>query len=462
MPTLPAEPPDAPPVRRGPLLITAALAAFGAAAIPAVTLPGVWKIWQLYAMLFGLLAVVGITTVIIAVLRPTRRTVLAAALAPALTLVLWVLDRVLGVLPAPDPWQPADTVLGITDYIDAALQLIAVLGLVIAAARGPRPQPSTGRWIAGWVTLLPLALVVLAASVVGVTTASDGFTGTGVPAAATAPSSLPAGRMSTVEYCRPAGIPLAMDIYTPATAAGPAPVALYIHGGGFILGNRKAAGAGTALANSAGALFGPVQRSLNARGFIVASIDYRLMPATAWPAPITDAKCAVRFLRAHAAALGIDPLRISAWGSSAGGVLASLLGIAGSAGGFDVGQYLEQHSAVSHVVDMFGPADLTDLSEYDAVMRTSVRIGFGSSAADRRAASPLLYQPQGQPSFLILQGEQDAAAHQTARFADRLRAAGLPVTYVGVQGTGHTLDTPGERPGADELAATVVDFLARA
>src|SRR5215217_1194414 len=136
--------------------------------------------------------------------------------------------------------------------------------------------------------------------------------------------------MSTVEYCRPDKVPLAMDLYMPPAAARsgrPAPVAMYVHRGG-LWGDWKMRGLGASQANHEGALFTPLQRWLNARGFVVASIDYRLPPGTPWPAQIEDAKCAVRFLRAHAAVLGIDPDRIGVWGSSGGGQLSSLLGLA--------------------------------------------------------------------------------------------------------------------------------------
>jgi len=447
----------APPLRRGPLLVTSALAALGGAAIPAAALVGLWRIWQLYAMLFGLLAVVEIGTVIILLGWPTRRTVRFGALAPAATLVVWLCARVFGVMRAPDPWQSANTVLGFTDYLDAGLQLIALAGLLTVAARGRR-RSSRARQVAAWIALFPVSVLVIAVSAAGVTTAADGFAGTGLPSDAVTPASLPLAQRSTVEYCRPNGIPLAMDVYLPpASGSRPAPVALYVHGGGLILGDRKPGGPGATLANSSGALFTPLQRELNARGFVVASIDYRLAPATAWPAQLTDTKCAVRFLRAHAGELAIDPARIAAWGSSAGGTLVSLLG---TAGGFDVGQYPGQSSAVNAVVDMFGPADLTDLTGLDATLRTAVRIALGNSPANRRAASPVTYLGPGAPPFLILQGE-DTVARQSAAFAARLRAAGVPVSYVPVRGTGHTLDTPTQSPPPGELVTTVADFLTR-
>jgi acetyl esterase/lipase len=240
----------------------------------------------------------------------------------------------------------------------------------------------------------------------------------------------------------------------------PSSVAMYVHGGG-ILGDRKVYGLGASLANPDGALFNSLQQQLNARGFVVASIDYRLPPGTPWPAQLEDAKCAVRFLRAHAADLGIDPNRIGVWGSSGGGLLASLLGLATPQAGFDRGQYLEQSSAVQAVVDMFGGVDLNDFDDAPAFGQFVLQNAFGSSSEVRRSASPITYVAAGAPPFLILQGSADPMVRprQSVKLAERLHSAGVPASLIEVQGTGHTLATPGERPAPAELTARVIDFL---
>jgi acetyl esterase/lipase len=442
------------PIRRGPILITSALAALGAAAIPAVALPALWRISPLYAMVFAALAIAELAAVIAVIALPDRRRTLLGGAAAGATLLIWALDRVLGVLPGPDPWQPADTVLGVTDQICAGLQIIAVLGLI--AVCGSRPQRSRGRRIAGWAASAPLTLLVLVGAVVGVATASAGF----APFHPTEPRQLPAGRMSTVEYCRPAGIPLPMDLYTPpAAATRPAPVAVYVHGGGFMLGTRQANGLGASLANSSGALFTPLQQRLNTLGFVVASIDYRLAPAAPWPAPITDTTCAIRYLKAHATELGIDPNRIAAWGSSAGGTLVSLLGTTGPAAGFDIGQYPEQTSTVQAVVNMFGPTDFINFSDASGFASITLHLSLGNSTDTLRAASPKTYVTPGAPPFLILHGTEDALTQQSVDFTAQLHAAGVPATYIPVHGTGHQLDTPTQQPTPDQLTTTVVTFL---
>jgi acetyl esterase/lipase len=444
-------------LRRGPLLITALLAAVGGAAIYLVAQAATWRLSWPYGLLFAGLGVAQLATAAAVLARPTRRRILAAATAALAVIALWALVRPAGALPAPDPWSPVDSVIGFTDTLCAVLQAIAAAALLAMAAAGPRPRGSLPRRVFTTLGLVPVMVVVLLGVVVGVAASSNGFAGTA--STTMSPKNLPAGRMSTVEYCRPDGIPLAMDLFMPPAAARAAPVAMYVHGGGY-QGNRQRTGLGATLANHEGALFTPLQRQLNARGFVVASIDYRLPPATPWPASIVDVTCAVRFLRAHAADLGIDPARIGVWGSSGGGQLVSILGLARPAASFDRGQYPGQSSAVQAVVDMFGGADFTDVRDSSPFARFVFQLTYGSSPATRRSASPITYVAPGAPPFLILQGSEDPAIRprQSAALAQRLQSAGVPVHLIEVRGTGHTMSTVGQQPSPDRLTSTIIDF----
>ena len=405
-----------PPLRRGALLVTASLAALSGAVTTAAALPALWRIWQLYAMLFGALVAVEVVAVIAVLGWPTRKTARFAALSAGAQVALWVATRLFGLLTRFDPWQPADTVVGFTDYVVAALQVIALFGLLAVARRRAHPRPSALRRGSAWIVLFPVFLLVMATGVAGVIVAGDGF-------AEGSPSTLLDGDSGTVEYCRPAGIPLAVDIYRPKASGTPAPVVLYLHGGGLLFGNRKPAGPGALLD---GPRFTAVRDTLTARGVAVASIDYRLAPAAPWPAALTDAKCAVRFLRANATALRLDPARIAAWGIGTGGTLAALLGTV--PGGFDVGQYPGIPSTVRAVAAVSAPADFADAARADVLTRASVLIALGRSPATPRAASPLTYAGPGAPPFLIGDG-----GRKSADLADRLRAAGVAVTTGGGQ-----------------------------
>src|SRR5947209_18768272 len=102
----------------------------------------------------------------------------------------------------------------------------------------------------------------------------------------------------------------------------------------------------------------PFERLAQA-GIAVASVDYRLSGEATWPAQLHDAKAAVRWLRARADELGVDGDRVAAWGESAGGHLAELLGLTGEDPGLegDVG-IGGPSSAVSAVVAWYAPSDV--------------------------------------------------------------------------------------------------------
>ena len=454
-------PTDTTKLRRGPLLVIALLAALGATVIYLAPLFAEFRTSVPFGIVFAVLGLAQLDTIGAVLARPTVRNLWFATGVAGAVVVFWALERIGGVF-TPDPWQPVNSVIGFTDDICAALAAFAGIVFAILAALGTRPARSL-RWrVLTGLGLVPLVPVVAIALLVGVLGATDGFAGAGFPGGTVAPQHLPAGQRSTVEYCRPDGAPLAMDIYTPsATANRPAPVALYVHGGGLIFGDRKTTGVGATLADQEGALFTPLRQRLNALGFVVASIDYRLPPAAPWPAQIDDVKCAVRFLRANAAGLGIDPTRIGAWGSSAGGLLVSILGLTGNAPGYGDGQYANQSDAVGAVVDMFGPADLSNLAGSETVMRVMVSIGIGNAPQARRSASPVSHVRPGAPHFLILQGTEDTDVplRQSELLAGRLRTADVPVTLDVVQCAGHSLVTPGQSVSPGQLTSTVTAFL---
>lgn len=134
-----------------------------------------------------------------------------------------------------------------------------------------------------------------------------------------------------------------LDIYLPDKGKGPFPVILSIHGGGFAFGDRR--GPDLALALRA-----------RSRGFAIVSMDYRLSGEARFPACIEDVRAAIRFVRKHAGAYGLDPARVATWGSSAGGNLAALAGTSGKG-----------DTAVQAVVDLYGPVNfLTMDAEFKA------------------------------------------------------------------------------------------------
>ncbi len=261
--------------------------------------------------------------------------------------------------------------------------------------------------------------------------------------------------IQTVTYCTNGGTPLAMDVALPAAHATAAPAVLYIHGGGWENGNRLGGG-----------FLEQLRPQLVAKGFVVASIDYRLAPKDKWPAQIVDSKCAVRYLRAHAGAYGIDPQRIGAWGGSAGGHLVSLLGTSDRGAGFDAGEWANESSRVQAVVDLFGPADLTagGWDQDPTQVITDVFGGAPGGVTDTLVnASPVTWISRDDPPFLILQGDADRTvpAAQSQAFAAQLQAAGVPATLVMVKDGPHGLANPKEQPSSDALVGMIVDFFTK-
>lgn len=154
------------------------------------------------------------------------------------------------------------------------------------------------------------------------------------------------------------GKDLFVDIVLPATGTPPYPLAIHVHGGGWSGGTHTELGA--------------LSNALLARGFAIASVDYRLtseagqygaFPVT-FPAQIHDVKGAVRWLRANAATYQFDTTRFAAYGESAGGHLVALLGATAGVANLegDVGGNLAFSSAVQAVVDMWGPIDLLQMN----------------------------------------------------------------------------------------------------
>ena len=123
-------------------------------------------------------------------------------------------------------------------------------------------------------------------------------------------------RLATAEYARHRGRPLRLDLYRGEERwPGPRPVFVYVHGGAWVIGNRRQQGRLTV-------------HELAAGGWLCASIDYRLSPRATFPDHLDDVQAALRWLRAHVAQHGGDPSFIVIGGGSAGAHLASLAALA--------------------------------------------------------------------------------------------------------------------------------------
>ena len=166
-------------------------------------------------------------------------------------------------------------------------------------------------------------------------------------------------------------------------------------------------------------------KGMTAQGYLVASVNYRLYPDAQFPAMIQDVKCAVRFLRAHAAEYNLDLNRVGAVGVSAGGHLVSLLGTTDASAGWDVGEYLDQSSRVQAVIAMAG---VTDLSRNfpNADIEAMKRVGFGEYNVVE--ASPISHVTPDDPPFLLIHGDRGERGQPHRHAEAPPGPVGLPIS----------------------------------
>lgn len=262
-----------------------------------------------------------------------------------------------------------------------------------------------------------------------------------------------------VIYGKADAVALKMDIYFPPNEEGrPVPAVMFVHGGAWSVGDKSRM------------TFSQLLPLLVKRGYLVASINYRLAPKFKFPAQIEDAKCAVRFLRAHAGEFNLDPNRIGVEGESAGGHLVALLGLTDASAGFEGnGGWNDQSSRIEAVADLFGPADLTNFGiKSNENYRVTAENVFGAKCDGDpvlQRASPVTYVSKNAPPFLILHGDHDGVVplSQSLELNEKLKATGVSSTLVVVTNYGHGGTPIGMKtsPPTSEIPKIIADFFDR-
>lgn len=202
------------------------------------------------------------------------------------------------------------------------------------------------------------------------------------------------------------------------------PAIVVIHGGGWIEGDKSSFS--TVARRPPGNII-----DFARLGFVAATINYRLSGEAPYPAAFHDCQCAVRWLRANSQKYNLDPERIGAWGNSAGGHLALLLGLVESESVETDAPYGEQSSRVQAVVSDSGPIDLA-YQHRQGTLRTVVE-KFTGGAPDGptdevyKSASPSTYVSAKAPPVMLIYGEADEQVPiETAdEFVVALHRAGL-------------------------------------
>ena len=259
--------------------------------------------------------------------------------------------------------------------------------------------------------------------------------------------------------------PEKLDLYLPKSrnAGEKSPAVLLIHGGGWKEGDKRQARE---------IEFG---MTLAKNGFVAASINYALRSDGKFPLNLQDCKNGVRYLRAHADELGIDPDRISVMGSSAGGHLALLVAYTADQSNLAPSQpYPGVSDKVSSVVDFYGISNLATRKETDPngkplkiePLDSTTQSIFGSTPQDWKKASPVTYVKRDVPPTLILHGKKDTTvdSDQSQELADTLKKAGATYEIIWLPNAPHSFSfqyavPKSKKPLEKDIGPAVLSFL---
>lgn len=247
---------------------------------------------------------------------------------------------------------------------------------------------------------------------------------------------------------------LELDLYVPASA-DPTPLVVWIHGGAWLAGNRKASP--------------DLERYFASRGIATATVEYRLSHESAFPSQILDVKAAIRWLRSRANEYNLDGDNVATWGMSAGGHLAAMAGTVADVREIAGDVYDEEDVAkevatdesgeVQAVVDWYGPTNgllhdeqhrarlgppnesptWLDDGPWSLLVGESPAEPISEHAEKVTAASPITYLDSDAPPFLIMHGLQDQIVpyEQSALLYEVLRDACVDATYYQLDGFPH-------------------------
>ncbi len=243
---------------------------------------------------------------------------------------------------------------------------------------------------------------------------------------------------SDVEFSRPEGKPLLLDLHVP-DGPGPFPAAILVHGGGFDGGSKSTN-------------VRPLFNVLSDADFAWFSIDYRLAPAAHFPQAMEDLDNAIRWVKAHAAEYHVDNSKLALIGESAGAFLVNYAGTHETA-----------DTKVVAVVDFYGPVDYGRLAELrrDHPERFNMAVAnrhaangggihfFGAERLDEtglaqlRKVAPIAAVHRGMPPFLCIHGTKDDQVDfaQSTSMCEAMRKVDASCELITVEGGGHGMST---------------------
>jgi acetyl esterase/lipase len=239
-----------------------------------------------------------------------------------------------------------------------------------------------------------------------------------------------------IPYVQGGGPRNQLDIYAPRAGASRAPVLLQVHGGGWVIGNKRE----QAL---------PLMHHLAARGWVCVTANYRLSPKATFPDHLVDLKRAVQWIRNEIADYGGDPDFIAATGGSAGGHLSAMLGLTANLPEYQPG-FEDVDTRMQAVVPFYGVYDFSNHYGLQAgrgmdsfVAKTVLKQDPVTAPEAFRNASPMHRLHSDAPPFFVIHGSHDslASVEEARHFAQMLgRMSKSPVVYGEIPGAQHAFE----------------------
>ncbi len=249
-----------------------------------------------------------------------------------------------------------------------------------------------------------------------------------------------------IEYGKGGNTSLKLDLYLPKELKEPAPVLMFVHGGGWSKGKRSD--------------YRYYCVKFAEQGYVVATISYRLRDIALFPAAVEDTKCAVRWMRVNAAKFGGDSDRIALIGGSAGGHLAMMTGYSADDTEFEgTGGNANVSSRVQAVVNLYGPVDMTtEYARNHGLITGYLGKSYTEAPELYKRCSPLQFVTADDSPTLILHGSLDELVPitQAERLDKALEKAGVEHEYYPLKGWPHTMDAA--QVVNDYCMARMMDF----
>ncbi|MDH3654781.1 MAG: alpha/beta hydrolase [Myxococcales bacterium] len=257
-----------------------------------------------------------------------------------------------------------------------------------------------------------------------------------------------------IVYRRVAGMVLKLDVVAPADDGAHRPAILQIHGGSWVMGDKREQG-------------WPLLSHLAANGWVCFNLNYRLSPGATFPEHLIDLKAGLAWIREHAEQWGIDPDFIAVTGGSAGGHLAALMGLTANDPEYQPG-FEEADTRVQAAVPIYGVYDFTSrlgtnrLPFWYRRLERQIMKAFRDEEPEKfRRASPIERIHPDAPPFFVIHGDRDTLApvEEARQFADALREVSKsPVVYAELGGAQHAFDIFCS-PRTAHMLAAVLKFL---